>query len=237
MEKNSNNYSRKHSNMLLKALSIGHSTAPFSPARDFRHHRTTSTANRGLFFSSPITPLFPTAGRARRRSKNDAVFAEPTSPKVSCIGQIKLAKPKCPKTKNRAPHKDHKTTSSSSLIKEDNKGSFSKLKRIFSTSKNPSRESNSTALAAAATENPVVAKAVAAPALGKMKKFASSREALGGFDWTVEMKRGDKDLTIPNTMSLPLNQSEGLSLCPKSEVNLWKRRTMDRPLPLQVKPV
>lgn len=230
--------------MLQKAVSIGHSGATFSPARDIRHRRTTSTVvNRGFFFSGPITPLLPGAARVKRRTKNDVVCAEPTSPKVSCIGQIKLAKPKCTEKKNRAAAapKNLKTVSSS-LIKEVDKRSFSKLKRLFSTGKNLSRKSTSTAV----IEHPV-----AAPSLGKMKQFASSREALGGFDWTVEKKReesqldyrrrystDDRDIMIPcSLMRIPLTQPEGLSLCPrpKSEVNLWKRRTMDRPKPLQVK--
>ncbi|XP_024008838.1 uncharacterized protein At1g76070 [Eutrema salsugineum] len=251
MEKASKNNSTKLSNMLQKALSIGHSAAPFSPSRDLRHYRTTSTANRGLFFSSPIRPLLPTAARVKRRIKNEVVYAEPTSPKVSCIGQIKLSKPKCPDKKNRAALKNLETASSS-LIKEEGKGSFSKLKRFFSTGRNPSRKSNSIDFAVE-SEHPVAAvEAVAAPSLGKMKKFATSRESLGGFDWTVEMKRDEsqsdhrrgyfsdeeeENIMIPSSVSIPLTHQEGLRLSPKpkSEVNLWKRRTMDRPKPLKVK--
>ncbi|KAL9306767.1 hypothetical protein AtEden1_Chr1g0022401 [Arabidopsis thaliana] len=236
MEKASNsNKSTKFSKMLQRAMSIGHSAAPFSPRRDFHQHRTTSTANRGIFFSSP---LVPTAARVKRNTKYEAVFAEPTSPKVSCIGQVKLAKPTCPEKKNKAP-KNLKSSLSSCVIKEEDNGSFSKLKRIFSMRSYPSRKSNSTAFAtAAAREHPIaeVDAVTAAPSLGAMKKFASSREALGGFDWTVQMKREKEDVMIPCSVGIPLTQLEDLSLCPKpkSEVNLWKRRTMDRPKPLQV---
>ncbi|KAJ4916246.1 hypothetical protein Rs2_01796 [Raphanus sativus] len=240
--------------MLQKALSIGHNAAPFSPVRDFRHHRTISTANRGYFFSSPMTPLLPTSARARRRTKSSGgvVVAEPTSPKVSCIGQIKLAKSKCPGTNNRAP-KNLEPASSSLVKEEQGKGGWSKLKRLFSTRRNPSRKSGSAA-STAVIEHPVVAvEAAAAPSLGQMKKFATSREALGGFDWRVEMKRqaeesrhehytpDGEETMIPfsATVSMPLTQREGLSLRPrqKSEVNLWeRRRTIDRPKPLQLKP-
>ncbi|CAG7902110.1 unnamed protein product [Brassica rapa] len=240
MEKASDNNPTKLSKMLQKALSISHS--PFSPVRDFHHHRTASTANRGFFFSGPITPLLPTAAsRARRRTKNAVVFAEPTSPKVSCIGQIKLAnKSKCPETKTR--ERKNLKTASSRLVKEAGKGNWSKLKRLFSMG---SRKSNYVAVSAA-SEPPISAvEAVAAPSLCKMKKFASSREALGGFDWTAEIKReesrsdhhrrgyssDDKETMIPCAVSTPL------AMCSrqKSEVNLWKRRTMDQPKPLQVK--
>ncbi|EOA36215.1 hypothetical protein CARUB_v10010139mg [Capsella rubella] len=240
MEKASNsNKSTKFSKMLQRALSIGHSAAPFSPGRDFHHSRTASTVHRGIFFSSP---LVPTAARVRRSTKNEGVLAEPTSPKVSCIGQVKLNKPKCSsERKNKATNKLKTASSLSScaIKEEENRRSFSKLKRLFSTLSFSSKKSNSTAFATAAVEEPVVA---VAPSLGKMKKFASSRGALGGFDWTVEMKRQEsqsdhQDVTIPYSQSMPLTQLEGLSLCPKpkSEVNLWKRRTMDRPKPLQVK--
>ncbi|KAF3606828.1 hypothetical protein DY000_02047091 [Brassica cretica] len=183
-----------------------------------------------------MTPLLPTSARARRRTKsNGVVVAEPTSPKVSCIGQIKLAKSKCPEMKKRAPK--NLETSSSSLVKEEGKGNWSILKRLFSTGRNPLKKSSSTA-SAAVIEHPVVAvEAVAGPTLGNMKKFATSRESLGGFDWRVEMKRQDEETTIPFSVSMPLTQREGLSLYPrqKSEVNLWERRTVDRPKPLQVK--
>ncbi|KAG2321110.1 hypothetical protein Bca52824_014323 [Brassica carinata] len=233
MEKASdNNNPTKLSKMLQKALSIGHSAAPFSPVRDFHHRRTASTVNRGFFFSGPITPLLPTSAvRGRRRTKNTVVFAEPTSPKVTCIGQIKLAKSsKCPETKNRAP-KDLKTASSCLV-----KGNWSKLKRLFSIG---SRKPNYTAVSAA-SEPPIPAvEAVEAPSLCKMKKFASSRETLVGYDWTVsrsDHRRGyssdDKEtMMIPCAVSTP-----PLAVCSrqKSEVNLWKRRTIDRPKPLQV---
>ncbi|KAJ0237502.1 hypothetical protein HA466_0248860 [Hirschfeldia incana] len=233
MEKapDNNNNPTKLSKMLQKALSIGHSAAPFSPVRDFHHRRTASTVSRGFFFSSPITPLLPTAAaRARRRTKHAVVFAEPTSPKVSCIGQIKLSK--CPESRNRAT-KDLKPTPFNIV---------SKLKCLFSM---VSRKTNNTAVSAA-SEPPIsaVEAVTAAPSLCKMKKFASSREALVGYDWAVEIKReesrsdhhhrrgyssDDKETKIPSTP---------LTMCSrqKSEVNLWKRRTIDRPKPLQVKP-
>ncbi|KAG2329060.1 hypothetical protein Bca4012_021328 [Brassica carinata] len=139
MEKASdNNNPTKLSKMLQKALLIGHGATPFSPVRDFHHYRTASTVNRGFFFSGPITPLLPTAAvRARRRTKNAVVLAEPTSPKSS----------KCPETRNRAT-KDLKTASSCLV-----KGNWSKLKRLFSIG---SRKPNYTAVSAA-SEPPISA--------------------------------------------------------------------------------
>ncbi|KAG2254433.1 hypothetical protein Bca52824_084569 [Brassica carinata] len=244
--------------MLPKAMSFGHRVPPFSPGRDLHHHHhnnTTSSSSNKAFFSGPMVPLVPKAARVRR-NKSDAVWSEPTSPKVSCIGQIKRVKSKrsSPKKKRATIPKIPKT-SSSSLTKDDEKGRVSMIKRLFSFSLaagggNASRKSHHTA----ATEHPVtVVSSAAVPSLGQMKKFASSREGLGGFDWAVEMKReeaspadrgyysdeerrGDylrddddeeDDIIIP--FSAPL-----MSLKPKTEVNLWKRRTMDPPKPLHL---
>ncbi|KAL1190068.1 hypothetical protein V5N11_033372 [Cardamine amara subsp. amara] len=241
--------------MLPKAMSFGHRVPPFSPGRDLHHHHHNTTASNKAFFSGPMVPLVPNAARVRR-SKNDAVWDEPTSPKVSCIGQIKLHKSKCPvKNKKASLIPKIPKKSSSSLTKEDHKGRISKIKRLFSFSpagENTSRKSHPTAPA----DHPVtVVSTAAVPSLGQMKKFASSREALGGFDWTVEMKheeespadhrrgyysdddrRGDyfRDDEEDEEDHIIIPFSAPLALKPKTEVNLWKRRTMDPPKPLHL---
>ncbi|ESQ27527.1 hypothetical protein EUTSA_v10018992mg [Eutrema salsugineum] len=251
--------------MLPKAMSFGHRVPPFSPGRDLHHHHhnnTTSFSNKA-FFSGPMVPLVPKAARVRR-TKTDTVWDEPTSPKVSCIGQIKRVKSKrCSPKKNRAVASlipKIPKTSSSSLAKEDEKGRLSKIKRLFSFSAtgrgHTSRKSHPSAAGAAATEHPVtVVSTTAVPSLGQMKKFASSRDALGGFDWMVEMKedeespadhrrgyysdderRGDymRDDDEEEEDDIIIPFSAPLSLKPKQEVNLWKRRTMDPPEPLHL---
>ncbi|KAJ0255903.1 Uncharacterized protein HA466_0089450 [Hirschfeldia incana] len=255
----------KNKNKLLKmiprAMSFGHRVPPFSPGRDLHHHQhntTSSSSSNKAYFSGPMVPLVPKAARVRK-NKSDAVWSEPTSPKVSCIGQIKRVKSKrssSPKKSRAAIPKIPKKTSSSSLTKGDEKGRPSMIKRLFSFTSaagggNSSRKSHPNAVA----EHPVtVVSSAAVPSLGQMKKFASSREGLGGFDWAVEMKREEEspadrgyysdderrggflrdddeeeedDIIIP--FSAPL-----MSLKPKTEVNLWKRRTMDPPKPLHL---
>lgn len=252
--------------MLPKAMSFGHRVPPFSPGRDLHHnhnHHNNTAANK-MFFSGPMVPLVPNAARVRR-NKSDAVWDEPTSPKVSCIGQIKLGKSKCPtgkKNKNKTTPlliPKISKTSTSSLTKEDEKGRLSKIKRIFSFSPasggNISRKSHPTAVSAAGEHPVTVVSTAAVPSLGQMKKFASSRDALGGFDWTVEMehdeespadhrrgyysddeKRGayfrDDDDDDEDDIIIPFSAPLGLK--PKKEVNLWKRRTMDPPKPLHL---
>ncbi|CAH8334441.1 unnamed protein product [Eruca vesicaria subsp. sativa] len=225
--------------MLPKAMSFGQRRVPpFSPGKDL-HNATSSSNNKS--FSGPMV-LVPNAARVRRNKTDDAVWDEPTSPKVSCIGQIKLVK-----SKRSSPKKNPKT---SSLTKEDDhKGRLSKFKRLFSfpstAGGNTSRKSHPVAVA----EHPVTV----VPSLGQMKKFASGRDALGRFEmkreeeyspaddhgrgyYSDDERRGDylredkeeegDDVKIP--FSAPL------SLTAKNEVNLWKRRTMDPPKPLHL---
>ncbi|XP_010471756.1 PREDICTED: uncharacterized protein At1g76070-like [Camelina sativa] len=251
--------------MLPKAMSFGHRVPPFSPGRDLHHNHHSSAASNKMFFSGPMVPLVSNAARVRR-NKNDSVWDEPTSPKVSCIGQIKLGKSsnKCPtgkKKKAAASLIPKVSKTSSSLTKEDDKGHVSKIKRFFSFSSanTASRKSHPTAISAA-DEHPVtmVSAAAAVPSLGQMKKFASSREGLGGFDWAAEMKlgedspadhhrgyysdddtrganlRGDDDDDDEDDIIIPFSAPLGLNLRPKKEVNLWKRRTMDPPKPLHL---
>ena len=66
------------------AVSMTFQNPPFSPGRDhkFKHH-----GGKG-FFSGPMIPV-----EARRKSKDGCVETqEPTSPKISCMGQIKHKK-------------------------------------------------------------------------------------------------------------------------------------------------
>ncbi|XP_010536440.1 PREDICTED: uncharacterized protein At1g76070 [Tarenaya hassleriana] len=245
--KNSNNNSILK--MLPKAMSFGQRLAPFSPRRDLHHHQSTSTstaaaaAGNRAFLSGPITRLVPVEARLRK-SKNDGVMDEPTSPKVSCIGQIKLAKTKCSDTKKK-PHRvpPAKPKTASSRSKDEDRARPSMIKRMFSSA------------GAKPPEKPPPAAASAGdlagdrPSLGQMKKFASSREAFAGFDWAAEMKSreespatvyrrreyfsDDEERVIAFSAPLPLNETEGLK--PKKEINLWKRRTMNPPRPLQIK--
>ena len=106
------------------------------------------------------------------------------------------------------------------------------------------------------TEQPAtVVTSAAVPSLGQMKKFASSRDGLGRFDWEVEMKREEEESPADHRRGyfsdderrggclrgkeeeeddVIIPFSAPLSMKPKNEVNLWKRRTMDPPKPLHL---
>ncbi|CAN6852788.1 unnamed protein product [Brassica oleracea var. botrytis] len=236
--------------MLPKAMSFGHRVPPFSPGKDLHHnHNTTSSSSNKAYFSGPMV-LVPNAARVRR-NKSDAVWDEPTSPKVSCIGQIKLVK-----SKRSSPKKNPKTSSSSLTKGDDGKGRFSKFKRLFSFPSRAGGDKSRKPHPAAVTEQPAtVVTSAAVPSLGQMKKFASSRDGLGRFDWEVEMKREEEESPADHRRGyfsdderrggclrgkeeeeddVIIPFSAPLSMKPKNEVNLWKRRTMDPPKPLHL---
>ncbi|CAN1315200.1 Uncharacterized protein At1g76070 [Linum perenne] len=233
---------------LKAASSINFNNPPFSPTRDSNNHNRSQNYphNHRSGFSGPLLPRVPRAVRGKFKS-GEAPPEEPTSPTISCIGQIK--------------HKTKKKTTSSSVPKPDSKEN----KKKTTTTKekrdknDPRKRSSSTSEAlaglyvsdneGAAVEQPLPDRA---PGLSNMRRFASGHrpDGLGNFDWTAhqiapvesecrdysddeEENRGgysDDDTDADER----IGEVEGMSLKPRKEVNLWKRRTMDPPRPLQL---
>ncbi|KAK6131031.1 hypothetical protein DH2020_035229 [Rehmannia glutinosa] len=196
-------------------------------------HRLKAHHNKG--FSGPILPMIP--AEARGKSKNFEA-QEPTSPKVSCMGQIKHKK-KISKKKHASLTKELKHVSLSKPEKSkkarpiasdpDMKKKQSGIKKVFGAGRNSQ------------AKPPIPG---AAPSLSHMRKFASSRDTFANFDWTTAQiapeedrgfysdgergfSDGEDDVIIP--FSAPI-----LVLEPRKEINLWKRRTMAQPKPLQL---
>ncbi|XVE69670.1 hypothetical protein DITRI_Ditri10aG0009600 [Diplodiscus trichospermus] len=211
------------------AVSVAFQNPPFSPGRDKRPENYTGKhkafASRG--FSGPIISIIP--DEARRKSKSEAFdqTQEPTSPKVSCMGQIKHKK--CiKKAKHVSPPQGLKPAS--------------KLRRIFSMAK-PARKSDASRNRKELPDR--------APSLGQIKRFASGRDAFANFDWMAQIapmeadhrdyysdedKRDsdfeEEEVIIP--FSAPMTVGGGVALQPRKEINLWKRRTMNPPMPLRL---
>ncbi|XVF35901.1 hypothetical protein REPUB_Repub19eG0011600 [Reevesia pubescens] len=233
------------------AVRVSFQNPPFSPGRDKRPDSYTGKhkAYPGKGFSGPIISIIP--DEARRKSKSETFETqEPTSPKVSCMGQIKHKK-NIKKAKRVSPPKVSKApVLDQSCSSRELKKPASKLMRIFSMA-NPVRKSD------IASSNKTEL-ADRAPSLGQMKRFASGRDAFGNFDWmsqiTVPVEADHRDyysdeerrysdfedeeeeeVIIP--FSAPMTVGGGLPLQPRKEVNLWKRRTMNPPRPLQLNPM
>ncbi|CAN4094032.1 unnamed protein product [Withania somnifera] len=155
MEKEKPTKSKK--NMILKFLpkaataTVIFQNHPFSPSREkrFHHHHN----HKG--FSGPIISIIPAEAR-NRKSSNNVTNQEPTSPKVSCIGQIKQRKKNIKKTKKED------TNTKTPLENSTKKSPRSNFRNFFLRGEN----------------------LIKVPSLSHMRKFASGREGnLSNFDW------------------------------------------------------
>ncbi|XP_078173930.1 uncharacterized protein At1g76070 [Carex rostrata] len=193
---------------------------PAPPMRPSHYH------NRG--FSGPLIPA-----EARRKEKTDIPFEtqEPTSPMVSCIGQIKqkARKNKLPRAKSvkkRAvpkPEKKHKNSKNSSFVQKMF-GRKPSIRRKLEVSK---------------SDNLLASTSRAPRNIDHMKRFKSGRESLRDFDWReVEREIKGKDTEEDDVSvyySAPLVFGGGAAGPePRKEVNLWKRRTIGAPIPLNL---
>ncbi|XP_022139168.1 uncharacterized protein At1g76070 [Momordica charantia] len=178
----------------------------------------------GRGFSGPVKiSIIP--NEARTKSKNSGFETpEPTSPKVSCIGQIKHKKRMKELAKRTAKVE----------ISEPKKQHPSAVKRILTGGRVLGRaKSNVAAGNLRGCEKPPPA-----PVLGlnQMKRFSSGRGALANFDWTAQIapeeEEGDGGRS-PISAVVWIGEEVG-PLQPRKEVNLWKRRTVVPPTPLQL---
>ncbi|WJX15607.1 hypothetical protein P8452_05728 [Trifolium repens] len=239
-------------NKFFKAITVTFQNAPFSPGRDHKFRSDNNTNKWGAKtkgFSGPVVTMIPY--EARRKPKDGAVTEtqEPTSPKISCMGQIKHHKKKHI-AKNNIPLP---TTRNDASTPKDTEVKKSKFQRIFSQrSKSKFMERKSDGNSGGEGKN--------APPMGDMRRFASSREAFSNFDWKAVIEPeeidqrdcftdGEEDeILIP--FSAPIlvgggdaaaaaadTTSSNLKFKPRNEINLWKRRTMAPPRPLQLNPV
>ncbi|CAL0326979.1 unnamed protein product [Lupinus luteus] len=200
---------------------------PFSPTRNHKS-RTDNTRNKG--FSAPMIP-HETRKKPNRGGNNDIDYQEPTSPKISCMGQIKHEKKRIKKAKT----KDVEV-----------KKNVSTFKRMLFYAAKPKSFSSSKL---DCNKNALVERV---PIMGHMKRFTSGRDVFADFDWKdqvvpheIDCCYSDEDrvegfiipFSAPILVSCSSNSSkygEGvIDLKPRNEINLWKRRTMAQPRPLQ----
>ncbi|CAI9755816.1 unnamed protein product [Fraxinus pennsylvanica] len=208
----------KSKNKILKFLpkaaqaAVSFQNPPFSPGKD----------KLKLRISGTFVSMIP--AEARRRSKNSNFETqEPTSPKVSCMGQIKHKK-KLSKKHLSLP-KGFKPALAPPPAPQLKKNP-SRIRNIFKPA--AGRKSD----ASVDYNKPPLPNR--APSLSQMKGFASSRDTFANFDWTkvqVAPEEGefdsDEECIIP--FSAPIMMAGGgstVSLEPRKEINLWKRRTM-----------
>ncbi|KAJ8772650.1 hypothetical protein K2173_027827 [Erythroxylum novogranatense] len=233
----------KSKNKFLKLLpraatAVNFQNPPFSPGRD--KFRCNQHGCKG--FSGPIIKMIPDEVRTKPKNGGEFETQEPTSPKVSCIGQIKHKK-KMNKAK-RAEEKNRGASRPDELKKQT-----SRIRRLFSRSTTKDRRKSD-----ASKDEKVRVPERGPPGLGQIRRFASSRDTFANFDWTAQIAPVDLDhreypfsdddirdsdreeeeeeeIIIP--FSAPMAIGGGASK-PRKEINLWKRRTTNPPIPLRL---
>ncbi|XP_058077952.1 uncharacterized protein At1g76070-like [Magnolia sinica] len=188
---------------------------PYSPGLDKRIDNSNKPRPKsGKGYHNPIGSIFP--AEIRRKLNNIGSFGtkEPVSPKVSCIGQIKHNKKSC---------KAHCVFPSRQLKKPTPPVTASKI------------------YGGAKKVEDIVVDTRHAPNLTQMKRFSNGRDAFANVSWKVEGvedcweyssdeekegSSGKNEFVIPNSAPVVMET--------RNEVNLWKRRSMAPPTPLQM---
>ncbi|PKA55654.1 Uncharacterized protein AXF42_Ash006856 [Apostasia shenzhenica] len=162
-------------------------------------------------YSGQIASIFPRESGFRKKSDvGGAGDNEPTSPKVTCIGQIK--------------HKKKAAAAAEQLKKKK----MMKKKTAFFEKKGVEKEKEKRPRPPAPTQ---------APALGRMRRFASGRETLAEFDWkaaAAAMEDPEEEVIIPHSAPILVGGGGAVAPEPKNENFLWRRRAMAKPMPLQL---
>lgn len=241
----------KRRNKLFKFLpkatsAVSFQNPPFSPGRD----------NKKRFSGPLMISIIPTEARTRRpyggrQNVETPGLGEPTSPKVSCMGQIKQHRKKHIKKKEEAKKPTTGKKRITRFFSGVGGGKHGKGKKSDFDAE-LTREGD---MASQLPER--------APALGQMRRFASSRDAFANFDWSAQIAPVDPDqgdyqsdeeggrhsdyddeVRIPFSAPMAIGGGGGggyseikATLQPKKEINLWKRRTMAPPRPLTVAPI
>ncbi|KAL8126380.1 uncharacterized protein At1g76070-like [Apium graveolens] len=237
----------KTKNLFLKFLSKA-ASAPFSPNKE---KRSSQKSHTGKGSKAPITSIIP-ADALRSRSKNSSFGArEPTSPKISCMGTVKHRKKLCSMLSSKnyvLPPLDQLNLmvmnhNNSKVVQSDIEGDVKKKKKPLAMknmfSRVPSGRRKSSDALAKTTDYVSDHRPSASSTLSQMRRFSSSRTSLNNFDWTATQiapvdNEGQKVKISTCTVPKVILECKQVNLEPRRDVNLWKRRPMAQPSPLQI---
>lgn len=225
----------------------------YSPNKYKRSSEKPHKSNLGIGFSGNLI-----SSENRRKTKNDVsnskLVFEPTSPRVSCMGTVK-----CKQYRNKLNNKVSRTTSYTPERSTYNKTSDQEKVQKFDREKSKKKlgfgsifSGGSRRKSDATNDKSFTEKGAC---LSTMKRFSSGRDAFSNFDWTTQVapldssqrnsNADDEEIMIPSSAPVMVRNKGvcddkfvrvdgGLSLEPRKEINLWKRRTMAKPQPLQL---
>ncbi|KAK8967470.1 hypothetical protein KSP40_PGU005173 [Platanthera guangdongensis] len=190
-------------------------------------------------FSGPMVSIIPKDARHKKRSDS---AREPSSPKISCMGQIKAKKKK---KRGTAPARERQKEKAGKKPGAGQRIFGPCFNRLFRRRVRPGGvpKLEPEVKAEKKWEPPVVAPAPAmGPGLGRMRRYQSGRETLGDFDWTkmpTEENHGEEEeerVIIPHSAPILMGGGPAAATAaePKKEVNLWRRREKTPPIPLHI---
>ncbi|KAK1388590.1 hypothetical protein POM88_016768 [Heracleum sosnowskyi] len=275
------------------AVAVTFQNLPFSPNKDKRSSdKSKSKGFSGASGGATLISIVP-VDALHSKSRNSSL-REPTSPKVSCMGQVKhkkklysLINTNYTYQDSVLPPLDHlnrmvqnhnnskqaqqkppalKSAKSFGDVKKKKKPLA--IKNMFSRVPSGRRKSD-------ATIHVPDDHRASTGSLSQMKRFSSGRNSLSNFDWTtvaqvvdnfgngsgeskeeVEVSisnwttvaqvvdnfgngsgesKEEVEVSISAATPMIIQECKAVSLEPRKEVNLWKRRTMAQPSPLQLK--
>lgn len=217
---------------------------------------TTKSQNRFLKFlpksaadkEKRSTKSIIPADALRSRSRNSSFGAlEPTSPQVSCMGQLKHKKKVCSMMNNKTyvlPPLDHlnlmvHTHNKSKMVQPDHlEGDVKKkkkplaIKNMFSRVPSVRRKSDHAITTTDYVGNHRLSSSCS------LRRFSSSRTSLNNFDWTATqvapVHNEEEKVKISKCVPKALQECKQVNFEPRKDVNLWKRRPMAQPSPLQL---
>ncbi|KAJ1421575.1 hypothetical protein SESBI_13523 [Sesbania bispinosa] len=186
----------------VSAVTVTFQNPPFSPGRDHKSRQDNATKwikpHGGKGFSGPIIPMIP--DEARRKPKdgsngNENYYQEPTSPKISCMGQIKhkkkqIKKAKATKSSSMSQPKEERnsvtvaSSTSKDIVVKKHVSAFQRM-MLFHGAKPKSEGRKSDASASTQDNDHAVVERV--PHVSQMKRFSSGRDAFANFDWKAQV--------------------------------------------------
>ncbi|CAI9763850.1 unnamed protein product [Fraxinus pennsylvanica] len=217
----------------------------FSPGKDKRISDGTNAKKGKIHFNRGSSGLIMSIIPAEARTGKSKNTQEPTSPKISCMGQIKHKKQLC---RNKCVSLAKEIEPRIKLIgpPPELKKKPSTVLNILSSTVKPERRKSDVSVDQC-NKSSLLDRA---STISQMKRFSSTRDShtLVNFDWRTAQialeereyySEGEEYEEIIPLSAPPLVAGCGLggggvAVEPRKEINLWRRRAMAQPKPLQL---
>ncbi|KAM5546894.1 uncharacterized protein ABKV19_001421 [Rosa sericea] len=182
-----------------------------------------------------IVSIIPKEARRKPRNGSSSFASkEPTSPKVSCMGQVKGKKKKKkskskPKQVGPPPPPQESTSLALSVPKEKTFKVSNVIPKVLINNKGKTKDDGSVATSSLSRTSRVPERV---PSLGQMKRFESGRGVLSDFG----LIKVDDDPHRSDNLRIGVGGDEEYDDEDekKEVIMLWKRRSMFPPMPLQL---